>query len=613
MSAATSTSPHTFHIPVMGTGFSLDTPLRVARFGISSVMSLVDDALIERVRRHHAAAAGLPVDAIPAGADDARARRITAYLDLVHDLIARQMDEVRALPFEPGNDKTRYFELLPDDAPLKRDYLAFLALPQGPIRDLAGAALSARMVPGSADVNIMTKVDRARTGKDGAPLPADQSDAKAALRGFAASRLDGDLVLSAGMNPTLFGLLEKLPAFYRDGAGRIRKGLVLKVSDFRSASVQARFLAKKGLEVKELRVESGLNCGGHAFATDGLLLGPILEELRQAPALAESVMPAIRAYYDKKGLPFVGETRPMRVTVQGGLGTFGETRRVREHYGAAATGWASPFLLVPEATALDPATRTQLAAAREGDLYVSESSPLGVPFNNLRGSSSERWTRRQIELGHPGSPCPRGYLASSTELSAEPWCTASRNFQGAKLAALATQGVDARDQSHPGVRAVHAKQCICYHLGNGALIDLGLARASAPVAVCPGPNIAYFDRQYTLDEMVDHIYGRGPSLVPEARPHVFAKELTMYVDELARLLAALPAGDAAALARVASFRDNLLAGLLHYRTLVEQPAFPGENLASLAQTVEREAWRIASLWADAHDRASGLDAHDSAA
>ncbi len=51
--------PHSFHIPVMGTGFSLDTPLRVARFGISSVMSLVDDALIERLRRHYAKAAGI--------------------------------------------------------------------------------------------------------------------------------------------------------------------------------------------------------------------------------------------------------------------------------------------------------------------------------------------------------------------------------------------------------------------------------------------------------------------------------------------------------------------------------------------------------------------------
>ncbi len=43
------TRPHAFHIPVMGTGFTIDTPLRVARFGISSVMSLADDALVEQI------------------------------------------------------------------------------------------------------------------------------------------------------------------------------------------------------------------------------------------------------------------------------------------------------------------------------------------------------------------------------------------------------------------------------------------------------------------------------------------------------------------------------------------------------------------------------------
>jgi hypothetical protein len=42
---------HTFHIAVMGIGFTLDTPLRVSQYGISSVISLVDDLLIEQVRR----------------------------------------------------------------------------------------------------------------------------------------------------------------------------------------------------------------------------------------------------------------------------------------------------------------------------------------------------------------------------------------------------------------------------------------------------------------------------------------------------------------------------------------------------------------------------------
>src|SRR6516225_12101286 len=101
---------HAFHVPVMGTGFSLDTPIRIARFGIHSVMSIVDDALIERVRRRYCASSNMAYRPISAREPDARARRITAWLDLVHSLVERQLADVRALPFEPGHDKTKYFE-----------------------------------------------------------------------------------------------------------------------------------------------------------------------------------------------------------------------------------------------------------------------------------------------------------------------------------------------------------------------------------------------------------------------------------------------------------------------------------------------------------------------
>lgn len=594
-------SPHDFHIPVMGTGFSLDTPLRVGRFGISSVMSIVDDALIEQVRRHHATRAGLPFVPIGPFEPDARARRITAWLDLVSDLLDRQMTAIRALPFAPDNDKTKYFELLPDDAPLSRAYRSFRSMPEGPDRARAGDALTSAMVAGSADVNIMTKLDRARTGRDGSALGPDQSDAKAALRGFAASRIRSSLTLSAGLNPTLFGWLERFAAFYRDGEGHIAKPITLKVSDFRSALVQGRFLAKKGIELGELRIESGLNCGGHLFATDGELLGPILQEVRERLGeLREACEPAVRQYYEKRGMPLVGELRRPRVTVQGGIGTHGEVRRLCEHYGADGTGWATPFLLVREATALDDATRAQLAAATPDDLYVSDASSLGVPFNNLRGSSSEVWTTRNIEQGHPGSRCPRGYLASSTEVTPTPVCTASREYQGAKLRSLGLSSPPPADTDDPRVRAIYARTCICHHLGNGALVDLGIARAGVPVAVCPGPNIAWFGRQYTLREMVDHIYGRGESLVPAWRPHAFAKELEMVVDHFVAEAATVAPGDAKALQRLAATEENLQRGLAHYRELVRGPAYEGENLASLARAVETQGRRIAQVFASRH-------------
>ena len=113
-------SPHSFHVPVMGTGFMIDAPLRIAKYGISSVISLVDDVLIEQMRRFHCEREGEPYEEIPPG-DDARAKRITAYLNLLDRLIARQVERLQAAPFEPGSEITRYFELLPD-GPLAREY-----------------------------------------------------------------------------------------------------------------------------------------------------------------------------------------------------------------------------------------------------------------------------------------------------------------------------------------------------------------------------------------------------------------------------------------------------------------------------------------------------------
>ena len=58
---------HTIHIPVMGTGFSIDTPIRVAPFGISSVMSIMDDMLVEKIRKHYCEKFNLALHPSPDG------------------------------------------------------------------------------------------------------------------------------------------------------------------------------------------------------------------------------------------------------------------------------------------------------------------------------------------------------------------------------------------------------------------------------------------------------------------------------------------------------------------------------------------------------------------
>ena len=80
-------SQHTFHIPVMGTGHSIDSPIRVAHLGISSVVSLVDDLLVERIRKRYCELYDHPYEGIPRTAPDGRARRITAYLNLMDQIV----------------------------------------------------------------------------------------------------------------------------------------------------------------------------------------------------------------------------------------------------------------------------------------------------------------------------------------------------------------------------------------------------------------------------------------------------------------------------------------------------------------------------------------------
>ena len=115
-------TPHSFYIPVMGTGFTIDTPLFVAKYGISSVVSLVDDVLIEQMRKYWSEKFGESYEPISCKEEDARAKRITTYLNLLHKLIEKQIAEVKAAVFEPGSEITRYFEMLPEGQQLKKMY-----------------------------------------------------------------------------------------------------------------------------------------------------------------------------------------------------------------------------------------------------------------------------------------------------------------------------------------------------------------------------------------------------------------------------------------------------------------------------------------------------------
>jgi len=563
---------HTFHIPVLGLAFSIDTPIRVARFGISSVISIVDDILIERMRKHYSLMHGEPYSAIAAKDDDHRARRITAYLNLVQRIIQKQVAALKASAFEKGSDIVKYFEMLPERSPLKALYRRMVQADDGGKQSLLQEELRTKIVAGDIDVNIMTKVDNPNFGRNKEPLPSEFSDALAALRGFAQSELNSSVVLSAGLNLRLFSYMGQFSDFLPDRQGLLRKRVILKVSDYRSAVIQGKLLARKGIWVSEYRIESGLNCGGHTFVTDGgYLLGPILEEFKtRKPELIDELNQLYSGALLKKGISAPASKMEIRITVQGGIGTAKEDKFLREYYRVDGTGWGSPFLLVPDVTNVDDETRARLAHAQKEDFYLSDASPFGVPFSNLRGSTSEQQIQRRAREGKPGSPCGKKFLVSNTEFTKEPICTASREYQELKIKQLKSMNL-APAELDQRIRKVIEKACLCVDLAASAFVNghrTG-SRESRAVAVCPGPNLAYFSRIVSLEEMVGHIYGRVQLLSVLDRPNMFINELRIniqyYKSEVQKRLGSLTAREQKYLS---TFRANLQEGIAYYRSLI---------------------------------------------
>jgi hypothetical protein len=564
------TRVHTFHIPVMGLAFSIDTPVKVARFGISSVVSIVDDILIEHMRKQHATERGETYTPITTKDFDYRARRITEYLNLLQRIVHDQIASLKASAFETGSEVVKYFEMLADQSPLKGLYQRMKHAADASTRARLEEELRTRIVAGDIDVNIMTKLDRLAPPKNGQPVAPEFSDALSALRGFVKSELTSSVVLSAGLNSRLFGYMAQFPEFLPDERGHLRKRVTLKVSDYRSAYIQGKILAKKGIWVSEYRIESGLNCGGHAFASDGDLLGPILEVFKTSKTtLIRELHELYAVALTSKGVRVPEQPLPVLITVQGGIGTTNEDEFLREYYQVDGTGWGSPFLLVPEATNLDDRTRKQLCEAKREDFYISDVSPLGIPFNNVRNTTGEQQLRQRVANGKPGSPCEKKFLCSNTEFTKDAICTASSQYQRLKIKQLESMDLSP-DELKYKLGKLYEKTCLCEDLAATALNNNGVSGPDPlPIAVCPGPNLAYFTRIATLEEMVGHIYGRIQLITASDRPNMFINEIRLNIDHLkSEIQKALNTISEREHARFGEYRKNLLEGIEYYKKLI---------------------------------------------
>ncbi|CAM1369659.1 hypothetical protein [Tenacibaculum xiamenense] len=518
---------HSFHIPVMGIGFTIDSPLKVSRFGIDSVISLVDDILMEKMRKMYCLKFKIPYQEITEKAEDFRAHRITSYLNLMNTLSERKFEEFKEVLMKTRESIHEYFNELPDVSTLKQQFLAYTR--NNISLDEIKLWLKDNLSMGAIDVNIMTKVDKDNYLK-GEKLPIEYNDAHAALRGFANSTINSSIVLSAGMNPRLYAYLEQFKDFYPCENGTIKKKIILKVSDYRSALIQGKFLAKKGIWVSEYRIESGLNCGGHAFATDGYLMGPVLEEFKtKRKELQQTIQGILFQTLVHKNCVVPKSDLEFKISAQGGVGTAEEHQFLIDYYGVNSVGWGSPFLLVPEATTVDIETRNKLIKAREEDIYLSDISPLGVPFNSLKGNTKDLEKNKLIAKGRPGSSCPKKFVALNKEFTEKGICTASRQYQHLKIKALDNENLS-KEEYQIKYEKIIDKACTCVGLGTTALLanNLDTRTEGTGVSVCPGPNIAYFSKKMRLDEIIRGIYGKSSKMTSNNRPNMFIKELDIY-------------------------------------------------------------------------------------
>jgi len=558
---------HSFHIPVMGIGFTIDSPLKVAQYGMDSVVSLVDDILLEKLRRMYSLKFEIPYNEITNKIEDFRAKRITSYLNLIHNLAEKKFETLKNVTLEKSHELKEYVSMLPDSSALKEEFAKLTAsgFNFAEIKNWAKKNLTM----GSIDVNIMTKVDKDNYNKN-EKLPVEYNDAHAALRGYANSDLSSSLVLSAGMNPRLYSYISQFDDFYPNEKGEIKKKIILKVSDYRSALIQGKFLAKKGLWVSEYRIESGLNCGGHAFATDGYLLGPVLAEFKEKrDELKDSIQNILNEVLLGQGRKVPNEPLTIKVTAQGGVGTEEEHDFLINHYNVDSVGWGTPFLLVPEATTVDKETLDKLVSAKEDDLYLSDISPLGVPFNNLRKNTKDIEKEALITKGRPGSACPKKFVALNKEFKEKGICTASRQYQYLKIKELDNSELSSKEYQDRYSKIIE-KTCTCVGLGTSALLKYGLDTKveGEGVSVCPGPNMAYYSKIMSLKDITNHIYGRSNMISRIDRPNMFIKELNIYIDFLKNKLDEIKFSmDKKQEKYFVGFTENLKDGIAYYHNL----------------------------------------------
>ena len=143
---------HTFHIPVLGLSYTIDSPFMVARYGINSLISIIEDKLIEHISMHYYKEVNKPYIPITQKEQDYSARRITDYLNLINDIVKEQVEKLVSTAFKAGSEISKYFDMLPDEHSLRLLYIEMMRSNDSSRKSLLADYLRKQVRAGRIDV-----------------------------------------------------------------------------------------------------------------------------------------------------------------------------------------------------------------------------------------------------------------------------------------------------------------------------------------------------------------------------------------------------------------------------------------------------------------------------
>jgi hypothetical protein len=198
--------------------------------------------------------------------------------------------------------------------------------------------------------------------------------------------------------------------------------------------------------------------------------------------------------------------------------------------------------------------------------------------------------QKRIDDNKAGSSCPKKFLALSKEFGADGICTASKKFQDVKLDELEEIKETLSVETFKKMKFdITEKACLCVGLANASYLenDIKIMGQSQGVIICPGPNMAYFDKEVSLSEMVQHIYGNAIVMTDANRPNLFVKELKMYIDYLKNEISAVSNEVAASqVKKLKAFKSNLLEGIDFYQDFFANTNYFENSIAAIQIQLE---------------------------